>query len=131
MATLNIAKFPTSTVTWSDGTNFNGFALVGLVMPTSGTDWSFVARGSMSSGQKLPVFAMIPIVDGLFNTSLGLYFNADIEPPNSKYVYWFYDSTRRQIAGPSALFSVTADPIVLPALTITAPTAGSTIPTPD
>jgi hypothetical protein len=131
VATLRIAKFPTSTVTWSNGQNFNGWALVGLVMPTSGTDWSFVARGDMAPGQKLPVFAMVPIVDGLFNTSLGLYFNADIDPPNSQYVYWFYDSTRRQVAGPSSLFTVTADPLTLPALTLTVPSAGATLPVPD
>lgn len=131
MAAPRIAKFSTSTLTWSDGAAFNGFALIGLVMPTSGTDWSFATRGDFVPGQRLPTFAMIPITNGLFNTSVGLYYNEDIKPQNTQYVLWYYDSTRRQIAGPSTKFTVTADPLTLPSLTLTAPSLGSTNPTPD
>ncbi len=129
-----IAKFPQSpTIQWSDGTNFNGFCLIGYIPPTDGvTSYTQTDYGKQSPAEILPTFAVIPIVDGLYNASLGLFWNADISPPNSTYNARYYDTTKRLIAGPSVAFSVTSDPIsTIPAATLTVPIAGGTAPTPD
>lgn len=123
----------TTQVTWSDGSLFNGFALVGLVVPLDGTStpYATVAMGDFYPQYRLPQFTVCPIINGVFNNSVGLYYNEDISPPNTQYAYWVYDVTGKRIAGPSALFSVSSSPVALPALTLTVPTVGSTPPTPD
>jgi len=132
MALPQVGKFDQSvTVQWSNGSNFDGFILVGLVPPTNVTDWAEIGISGYYPPQRVPVFARVPIVDGKFDSTAGLFFNADLEPPNTRYVAWYYDITRRQIAGPSSQFQVTADPFTPPSLTLTAPSAGSTNPTPD
>ena len=133
MADPRRSKFnPSTTVQWSDGTNFDGWILVGVVPPTfSGTDSAYVSFSDGKPVVRLPVFAFVPITDGKFHTSSSVIFTSDLQPPNTKYVVWYYDSIRRQIAGPSSAVTVTADPFTPPSLTLTAPTAGSTNPTPD
>jgi len=134
MPTPQTGKFSQSvTVQWTDGTNFNGFLLAGIVPPSDGvTAWTSVSMGDNYPAATLPVWARIPIVDGKFNASSGLFFNSDITPPGSKYVIYYYDSTGRRIAGPSASISVTSDPIdSLPAVTLTAPSTTGTAPTPN
>ncbi len=127
-----IGKFPTTTVAWSDGSAFNGFALVGLIPATDGvTSYTEGDFGLMFPSERLPAFSIIPISNGLFNASLGLYYNADISPINTTYNLRYYDTTKRLIAGPSSPFTVSADPVVLPALTLTAPITGGTAPTPN
>lgn len=127
-----VAKFSQSAVTqWSDGTNFTGFCLIGIVPPTTGgTDFSFVSFGDNFPAQRLPVWAIIPIKNGYFDSDLGLFYTTDIEPPAAKYIAYYYDSTGRQIAGPTAQFTVTSDPVTPPSATLTVPTTG-TAPTPN
>ena len=134
-STPRVGKFPqTTTVAWSDGTKFTGFAYIGLIDPTYGTsDDATSTDWLMFYPQiKVPDRAIIPIVEGKYNNSLGLYYNADLTPPNSTYKMILYDSTKRAVTALSAAFSVTADPIsTLPAPTPTAPTAGSSFPAAD
>ena len=132
-----VALFNTNTVyTWTDGTLFNGFMLVQMLLPSDGvTPWAEVDYGNIFPGLTLPLMQKIPIVDGQANGSCGLFLNSDVVPPGSKYVVWFYDSTNRQLAGPSASFTVTTanlngfTPPVIPPLTIPSTTAG--VITPD
>lgn len=131
--TPRIGHFPTTQVTWSDGTLFNGFCLVAFV-PSTNADGTYteINFGHASPTEKFPQFAPIPIVEGLYNPSLGLYYNQDISPPGSTYIARYYDTTKRLIAGPSIAFSVASDPIsTLPAATLTVPTSGGTAPTPN
>ena len=132
MSLPRVGKFSQSaTLTWSDASLFDGFILVGLVPPTSGTDWSSIALSGYYPTQRVPTFARVPIKDGKYNSNSGLFFTADLEPPNTRYVCWFYDNTGRQVAGPSAQFQVTADPVTPPTPTLTVPSVGATTPTPD
>lgn len=125
--------FSNTPLTWSDGlTKFNGFLVVAFIPPTaSGADWPRVDFFNQSPGQALPLRAIIPVTEGVINQSLGLFYSADVQPPNSQYVYWIYDTTSRQIAGPSSLFTVIATPLTLPSLTITIPVTDTTIPSLD
>lgn len=122
------AKFdPTVVVQWSNGANFTGFLLVGLVLPTGYEQGYFQTAYPFVP---LPTFLKVPINNGTFHPAEGITYNADIEPPNSKYVCWYYDNTGAQIAGPSSLFTVSTGTCTPPSLTLTAPSAGSTLPTP-
>lgn len=133
MANPRVGKFPTTTLNWSNGVHFNGFALLALIPPTDGTvSYTEGDFGLIDPTEPLPQFAQIPISDGLFNSALGLYYNADISPPNTTYNLSYYDTTGRLIAGPSAAFSVSTAVIDnLPVLTLPVPSAGGTIPTPN
>lgn len=133
MSQPRIGKFPGTTLNWSNGVHFNGFALFALIPPTDGTvSYPEGDFGLIDPTETLPQFAQVPISDGLFNSALGLFYNADISPPNTTYNLSYYDTTGRLIAGPSASFSVTVDPIsTLPTLTLPVPSAGGTIPVPN
>lgn len=126
-------KFSQSvTVQWTDGTNFNGFLLAGIVPPSNGvTAWTSVAMGDNYPAARLPVWARIPIVDGKYNASCALFYNDDMTPPGSEYVAYYYDATGRQIAGPTAQFTVSTDPFTPPSATLTAPSTTGTAPTPN
>src|SRR5437899_2070819 len=119
-----IGHFPTALVSWSDGTLFTGFALCALIPPVG---YSEVDSGLQDPAETLPQFAVIPIVNGSFNSSLGLYYSADLNPPGMTYNISFYTTTKKLIAGPSVAFSVTADPITTITIpTLTVPVAGGT-----
>ena len=117
------------TVTWDDLSNFNGFLLVGVELPTN---YSFYTVAGTIPTAKLPIFARIPITNGKFSTSSSLFYNADLTPPNTQYVCWYYDLYNlTPVAGPSTPFQVTSDPITPPVLTLTAPLVSNTPPLPD
>ena len=122
------------TILWSDGTPFNGFAQIGLILPTSsGTAWPELTIQPNAPRQRLPLWMTIPIVNGVFNNQCGIWFNPSIDPPNTKYCVYFYDSSMKQIAGPTTpadFFTVTADPTTITIPTLTAPIAGTVIPVP-
>lgn len=133
MSTPRTAKL-SGTIQWSDGSNFNGFGVVGLVFPTSGgAAWPELSIEPNSPRQRIPQWAVIPIVDGAFNNQVGLWFNADIDPPNTKYAIFYYDSSNKLVGQPSSssdFFQVTADPVAPPTYTLTVPTAGTSVPDP-
>jgi hypothetical protein len=124
-----------ATITWSDGTLFNGFLLIGLLVPNTGGDaWAELDLGSQQPGERIPIFTRVGVVDGVFDNTIGILYNTSISPPNTKYAAWYYDSSvypPRQIAGPSTLFTVSSATLTPPALTLTVPTAGTTPPTPN
>lgn len=124
-----------ATVTWSNGDLFNGFLLIGLVVPnTSGDAWAELDLGGQQPGERIPIWTRVAVVDGVYDNTVGVLYNSSISPPNTKYAAYYYDSSvfpPRQIAGPSALFTVTTATLTPPALTLTAPTAGVVAPTPN
>jgi len=120
------------TVLWSDGSNFNGYLLIGIVPPTAGgTDYTSLVSGDSYPVQRLPVFTLVPIKEGKYHDTTAIFFTADMEPPTSTYKAWLYDATRRQIAGPSAPFTVSTDPFTPPSFTATVPASGGADPVPD
>ena len=128
-----VAKL-SGTITWSDGSNFNGFAVIGLVFPTSGgNNWPALTIEPNSPKQEIPQWTAVPIVDGSFNNQIGLWYNTDIDPPNTKYAIWYLDAAYKYVGSPtnsSDFFQVTADPTAPPTYTLTVPIAGTTVPTP-
>lgn len=116
------------TVTWSDGKNFNGFALCGLKDMSGHTATDFTDI----NGRVLPRsnYTALLIRDGLYDQNAGLIYNADISPPNTQYVAWYYDTSGVQIAGPTSAFTVSSETVSIPSMTLTVPTVGSN-PTPN
>lgn len=127
-----VAKFDgNQTITWSNGSPFNGFALIGIVLPTSGgTPWAYVSPGDNYPGAAVPTFQYASINDGKLNTQAGVFYNEDLSPPNSKYAVWYYDLTGRPIGNVAGQFYATAPTVTLPTTTLTAPAEGSN-PVPD
>lgn len=123
------------TITWSDGTLFSGFLLLGLVVPSSGgTAWAELDLQGQAPGERIPKFTKVPVINGKFDNSVGVLYTTSISPPETKYACWYYDQSTnppRQIAGPSTLFTVTTATLTPPSLTLTIPTPGVTPPTPD
>lgn len=123
------------TILWSDGSNFSGFAIIGLVVPTSnGTAWPELAIDPGSPRQRIPLWLTVPIKDGAFNTQVGLWYNEDIDPPNSKYCCYLYDNAMKQVGAPATsadFFTVSSEYTTIVAPTLTVPVASSVIPVPN
>jgi hypothetical protein len=119
--------------TGSPAVNFNGFCLIGLVLPSDGVaTWAQADYGNLSPSLRLPIWQRIPIVDGQLNGGCGLFLNTDIVPPDSAYVAYYYDTTGRQLAGPTSTFTVlTQDKVTPPILPLTAPSTLGPLPVPD
>lgn len=129
-----VALMNGSTVyTWSDGSNFNGFILIELIVPSDGsTPWGEVDYGNLYPSITLPTMQRIPIINGQANTSCGVFLTPDITPPNSSYIAWYYDSTGRKIAGPTVTFQVTSQSAFTPPiLTLPIPTQIGPVVNPD
>lgn len=128
-----VGKMPTtSTINWSNGVPFNGYMWFGLIPPIYGsTDATSVDWGGFVPESKIPQVFPIPIVSGKFNTQLGLYYNADLMPPNSQYNAFLVDTTFR-VLGSAAPFTVSDNPVSnVPSITATVPSTGGTAPVPD
>lgn len=116
----------TQSFVWTTGELFEGAAIIGIVIPTTdGTTagvYPQISYGGSSQSYFLPKgFARVPIVDGKLSSSLGLFYNADINPPNTQYIHYIIDSSNRIVSGPGTLFTVSSTPITLPTLVLTSP----------
>ena len=132
MATaLRTAKL-SGTVTWSDASSFNGYVLIGVAFPNiSAVDYASIALGNSIEKQRLPKWTRVPIVEGAFDQGGELYYNADIEPPNTKYIAYYYDATGTRIGSATALFTITATPHAIEVPTLSVPTAAVAGPSPE
>lgn len=132
MATPQLPRFakfdPSVSVTWDDGSALTGFLLVGLVLPTG---YQMAYYAATYPNVAIPTFLKVPINNGSFHAAESICYNADLEPPNSRYVAWYYDSTGQQIAGPTSLFTVSTGTCTPPSLTLPAPAVGLIPPVPN
>lgn len=122
------------TVSWSDGTLFTGYAYVGIIKPTYGANDDalyMTVRNFGSAPSRVPDRIPVPIVEGKYNNSLALFYNADLVPPGSVYAMELFDSTKRLVSSQSSNFTVTTDPFTPPVITPTAPTTGTSFPAPN
>lgn len=133
----NVATPDQSTVIrWSNNDLFNGFMLVGLVVPNAGgtTPWAELDLAGQAPGERIPIFTKVPIANGQMSNSVGIIYNTSLSPPNSRYAAWLYDNSvypPHQVAGPTALFDVLTATFNAPTMTPTAPTAGTVPPVPN
>lgn len=118
---------PIGTIAWSDGTPFDGVMGIGLkgLVNGSGAAWPTIALSNQAVRRPVPVWAPIPIIEGAFSTEFGVYYNADLNPPNSQYIAYIYDNNGVQVAGPTIAFTVSTPTFTPPSLTLTLPSVGS------
>jgi hypothetical protein len=115
----NVAEVKTAaSVTWSNGTPFDGYILFNLVLPTGYTS---PAKSDAFPPQKLPTVIKIPIRAGVVNNRTKVPFTTAYLPPGVVYTSTWYDQQDNVISGPSASFSVTADPYTISVPTLTIP----------
>lgn len=132
MTPIRVGYPAPATVQWSDGTAFDGYALIGIkeLIDGSSAVWPSISIGNTPVKRTLPKWIMLPIAEGSFLNTCAVPFNADLTPPQSNYVAWYYDVNDKQVAGPTTAFTVTATTFTVPLVTLTAPTVGSN-PTPN
>lgn len=101
-----------------------GIGLKGLVNG-SGVAWPTIALANQTTRRVVPTWAPIPIIEGQFLPTFGVYYNADLNPPNSQYIAYVYDNNGVQVAGPSIAFTISTPTFAPPSLTLTLPSVGS------
>lgn len=134
MSTPRVSKL-SGTITWSDGTLFSGYAIVMLVRPGGSNQYPYLALNPGDPRQRIPDRAVIRIQDGAFSQNEGIFYNADLNPPNSAYVIYYYDLTlEEQLAGPTTsadFFYANAASVTPPTYTLPVPSLTLTIPSPE
>lgn len=68
---------------------------------------------------------MMPITDGQYDQICGVYYNADLTPPNDQYVALFFDTNNKQIGTYTSAFNVSTSSFTIPSITLTLPTVGA------
>lgn len=125
MSSPRIGKFTNHPVIyWDNGMRFNGYACIAIVPPTipAQGQLQYTVRGMATPATTLPLtMHLIPIENGVLDPNLGLYYNEDITPPNTRYVLYYADASKQIISGPSAYFTVSTPDILLPPMTIQTP----------
>lgn len=132
--TPNTAKL-TGSVTWSDGSPFDGWLLLGLVLPENADgQWPTTVLNGATIQQRLPLWAKIPITAGAFDSQTSILYNTSVEPPASRYVAYWYDKNHRRIfpatGVPPTPFTISANPYAIALPTLTAPSNSATLPVP-
>lgn len=127
----------TGTVYWSDSaTLFNGYVAIALGLPTNAAGtFPAVYLGSGLREATIPQWTRVRVTDGVFDQEAKLYFNADINPPSTRYfAYWYaYPKYRLfpAVGVEPAAFTITTTPYSITIPTLTLPTAPTTAPTPS
>ena len=123
------------TAAWTDGTPFDGYLHLGLVLPqNSDGQWPTVTLAGLPSPQRLPIWTVVPIVGGIYDNQTKVWQNKGMTPPGTQYVAYWYDLSRRRLFPPTGTsptpFSINSTAFTMPTPTLTAPTSG-TVPVPD
>lgn len=112
-------------INWSDGSPFDGYIAALLALPTG---YAQINLDQSPSPLRIPTATKIAIIGGVIDLTSGVYFNSDIEPPGSKYVFYFVDATNTQVGVGSGLLTVNANPYIITVPTLTVPTSSVTVP---
>lgn len=127
MGAFQVAKFNQSTtIAWSDGSLFNGYLRVKLVLPTDPVLTYTEAQITTQLGcWSVPLYSVIPIKSGKYDANSGLIYNSDVTPPNTCYLAYLFTKDGVQVAGPTATFLADSPTVVLSTLVPTIPTRGT------
>lgn len=124
------------TVTWSDGTLFDGYVLLALGLPSNGDGvWPTAMIGGKYPATRIPVWTVVPIIRGVFSPNTSIFFNSSIDPPGTKYGAYWYDINWRllfpAVGVPATGFTISVNPYAISIPTLTVPSSPSTIPLPQ
>ncbi len=114
-----------ATVTYADGSPFNGFVWLGLDLPVGYTK---AALWNSQKHQSLPLYVEVCITGGIIDNTTQAFCNPSIEPQNTQYVAYYFDKLKTLIAPASG----TATPFTIPnqigSYTLTVPTLANRTP---
>lgn len=113
-----------STVVWSNGKKFDGYAWIGTTLPTTPEGFTAPYLWASQRRQDLPPTCKVLIVNGVIDSSTQLFYNANLNPPGTQYVAYYFSQDNVLIApatGDAVPFTVTANPTTLTVPTLTAP----------
>lgn len=132
------SKFTTSTpIVWVGGALLDGYMAIGLAFPRDAAlvNWPNLIKGSGSTPpQQLPQWCKIPISAGVFDQGTELWYNADIDPPNTQYVAYFFDNADKLIAPPvgtATFFTISTPTTTITVPSLVPPTSAVTAPSPE
>lgn len=136
MATSPSTSLLTGTVNWSDGSRFDGYLHLGLVLPQNGDgQWPTTTLAGQLPPQRLPIWTVVPISAGVFDANTKVFYNTSLDPPNSQYVAYWYDLNRRRLfpttGTPPTPFTIAANPYAISLPTLTIPSTSATLPVPS
>lgn len=120
-----------ATVVWQSGQNFNGYVWIGLQLPNGYSQPTLVNSYII---QQLPRYTKVPIVNGVIDTTTGIFWNSDVDPPGTNYEAYFMDNNNVIIApvsGSATPFSIGASVATLTVPTLTMPVYSQTQPVPQ
>lgn len=119
-------------VTWHDGTLFDGFIWLGIVLPTVPA-YEFPWMIATLRFQRIPQFIKIPIYNGAIDQTTQVFYSADINPPGTLYVaYWFSsDGTLITPASGTATTFEVNSPVTVATVPDLINPAGQAIPVPQ
>lgn len=129
---MRVAKL-SGIVNWSDNTAFEGYAVVGIVLPPTHS-YATIAYPSRYNQQRIPQWCTIPISNGVFDNTVGLVYNADVSPRNTAYVIYYYDENGVLIGAPqttSDYFYATSGTATPPLYTLSPASLNLQIPAPS
>ncbi len=128
----------TGTVTWSDSTPFDGYLLLGLVLPRNGDgQWVTVVMEGVFPTTSLPIWNVVPISAGQFDPNTFVWLNTSLTPENTQYVAYWYDLNNRRIypsllGGPPVTpFTITTAPYAISVPSLDPPSTASQYPVPQ
>lgn len=121
-----------STIAWSSGASFNGYALLVAALPALGSgSYPQASAASVWPKHRIPTHVQVPIEAGVYDADAKVMKTSAIEPPGVKYTAYFFDINDVLVATGDELFVVTADTHTLNPPTLTAPTAASVSVAPE
>lgn len=119
-------------ITWVSGQYFNGYVWLGVEVPNG---YSQLTLTNSYVPQQLPRYIKVPIINGTIDTTTGVPWTSDIDPPGTNYVAYFCDNNNAVIAptsGSASPFSVAGSTYTINVPTLTMPSySGQVPPTPQ
>lgn len=132
-----------STISWSDGTTFDGFIVFLTVVPStfqqSGVNGEVISAiptfAKSSPLQDAPLWTIIPIRNGEIDGNFKVWKTTNYNPRGCKYTVYLFDASWTQITGvsgfPSGLFTLTNDTYTFTLGAITVPSSDGSATTPQ
>lgn len=115
------------TVTYSNGTTLlDGSVLLLVAFPTG---YSSASIANQLVPQPIGDHIKVRIQQGQYDQSARIYYSSALEPPNTKYVAYFYDNNNSSL-GVTSLFTISSSPFTITVPSFAVPTAVAVVPTP-
>lgn len=100
-------------VLWNNNIPFDGYLWLGLSIPSG---YDHPSLWNSERPQAIPQFTKIPIIGGTIDPGTQVFYNSDINPPNTLYYAYWFDRLDRLVAPPSGTaigFTIGVNPYII------------------